>query len=163
MNNLLETSNVVAIIGAFLAVFFILIIIFYVFYSLSLYQMASRRGIENAWLSWIPVGNYFILGMIGKENSKFKNFEYIMLGLAVLEFLCSIIIGSSSGISRFVSVVTLLFTFYALFIIYKSYSQYFIVLTILTIITLGLLSPFFLFAIRNNPYKLFNGTENTTE
>lgn len=163
MNSLLETSNVMAVIGAFLVIFFIFIIIFYVFYSLGLYEMASRRGIENAWLSWIPVANCFIIGMIAKENSKIKNFEYIMLGLGILEFLCSIMIGNSAGITRFVSVITLLFTFYALFIIYKSYSKYYVALTILTIVTLCLLSPFFVFAIRNNSYKKFSETENTTE
>lgn len=163
MNDLSGLGNVMAIIGAFLILFLIFLILLYVFYSMGLYEMAAKRNIENAWLAWIPIGNYFIMGMIAKENSKLKNLEYILLGIGVLGFLCSIFIGSSSGISKFLSILTLLLTFYALFIIYKSYSQYFIVMTIFTVITLGLLAPFFVFAIRNNPYKPLIKAESESE
>ena len=39
-------------------------IIAYVMFSLGLMTLAKNKGIENAWLAWIPIGNLFILGKI---------------------------------------------------------------------------------------------------
>ena len=39
----------------------------YVLYSLGLYIIANRRGIRNAWLAWLPVGNIWILGAIADD------------------------------------------------------------------------------------------------
>lgn len=39
----------------------------YVFIALSLYTIASRRGIRKAWLAWIPVVNVWILGSISDQ------------------------------------------------------------------------------------------------
>ena len=39
----------------------------YVLYALGLYTIAQRRGIANAWLAWIPMGNLWILGCIADD------------------------------------------------------------------------------------------------
>lgn len=39
----------------------------YVLYSLGLYTIAKRRGINNPWLAWIPVGSVWILGYIADD------------------------------------------------------------------------------------------------
>lgn len=39
----------------------------YVFDSVSLYTMASRRGIRHAWLAWVPIGNSWILGSLSDQ------------------------------------------------------------------------------------------------
>lgn len=36
----------------------------YIMSALALYRIASRRGLRNAWLAWIPVGDGWILGSI---------------------------------------------------------------------------------------------------
>lgn len=62
----------------------------YVFTALSLYTIASRRGISKAWLAWVPVVNVWILGSLsdqyryvvkGEEKSKRK----WLLTLSVLQ------------------------------------------------------------------------------
>ncbi len=47
---------------------------FWVFRSLSVYQIAKRRGIRNAWLSWIPVGYQWIVGSISDQ------YQYLVHG-----------------------------------------------------------------------------------
>ena len=39
----------------------------YVLQSLGMYTIAKRRGIKKPWLSWIPVGNLWILGSISDQ------------------------------------------------------------------------------------------------
>ena len=46
----------------------------YVLQALSLYTIAKRRGIRNPWLSWIPVGNTWILGSISDQ------YQYVVKG-----------------------------------------------------------------------------------
>ena len=46
----------------------------YVFQSLGMYTIAKRRGIRNPWLSWIPVGNMWILGSISDQ------YQYVVKG-----------------------------------------------------------------------------------
>ena len=42
-------------------------VVVYVFQSLSFYAIAKRRGINRPWLSWLPVGNMWILGCISDQ------------------------------------------------------------------------------------------------
>ena len=46
----------------------------YVLTSLGLYTLAKRRGIKNAWLSWVPVLNVWILGSISDQ------YRYVVKG-----------------------------------------------------------------------------------
>lgn len=69
----------------------------YVFTALSLYTIAKRRGIDKAWLAWIPVVNVWVLGCIsdqyqdaanGKHNRRRRtlvilNIVRLVLGLMV--------------------------------------------------------------------------------
>ena len=53
---------------------FLLNIAAYVLTSLALYTIAQRRGIKNAWLSWIPVVNCWIIGSLSDQ------FRYVVKG-----------------------------------------------------------------------------------
>lgn len=46
----------------------------YVMRSLGVYTIAKRRGLNNPWLAWLPVGDAWILGMISDQ------FQYIVKG-----------------------------------------------------------------------------------
>lgn len=63
-------------------------ILVYVLQSLGLYTVAKRRGIHNPWLSWIPVGNMWILGSISDQyqyvaKGKIRNRRKVLLGLEI--------------------------------------------------------------------------------
>ena len=71
----------------------------YIAQSISFYTIAKRRGIHSPWLSWIPVGNMWILGSIsdqyqyvkkGKERSLRKWLIGLGLGFVGVELLMSV-------------------------------------------------------------------------
>lgn len=45
-------------------------ILSYVLESIGMYSIAKRRGLNNPWLAWLPVGNLWILGLIGDKDSE---------------------------------------------------------------------------------------------
>ena len=77
----------------------------WVFRSLSLYQLASRRGLASPWLSWLPVGRDWVVGSISDQ------YQYLVHGKirSRRKFLVGFSIGSFSG-----SVITLIVLIWAL-------------------------------------------------
>ena len=83
----------------------------YVLSSLALYTIAKRRGLDHAWLSWIPVANVWILGSIADQyryvaRGEVKSKRKVLLTLniisavltAVLVCLCVVaVVGAFSG------------------------------------------------------------------
>lgn len=92
------------LVAVFLAVWVIAMlvgVVLYVIRSLSLHTIAKRRGIHNAWLSWIPVGQEWIIGSLsdqfkyltqGKNQSRRK----LLLGLNLAGVVLSLISGAIS-------------------------------------------------------------------
>jgi len=56
-----------------IAVSMIIFLVFYVLKSIGLMTMAANKGIENAWLAWIPVADLYIAGSILGEMDVFGN------------------------------------------------------------------------------------------
>ena len=61
----------------------------YVLTALALYTMAQRRGIKNAWLSWVPVINCWIIGSLSDQyryvvKGEIKNKRKTMLILTII-------------------------------------------------------------------------------
>ena len=52
----------------------VLQIVTYVLTALGLYAMANRRGLRHAWLSWIPIGNLWVIGCLSDQ------FRYVVRG-----------------------------------------------------------------------------------
>lgn len=73
---------------------FLLSIAAYVLTSLGLYTLATRRGINNAWLSWVPVINCWIIGSLSDQ------YRYVVKGevknkrkaLLVMNIIAAIVI-----------------------------------------------------------------------
>ncbi len=84
-----------SVLGVFFVVYFLVMLATmalsmasYVLHSLGLYTIASRRGIRNSWLAWIPLGNLWILGNISDQyqyivKGKVKNRRKLLLGLTI--------------------------------------------------------------------------------
>lgn len=73
----------------------------YVIRSLALYRIAKKREIQNAWLSWIPVGYAWIVGRTTEEIDRERGINrkwgivlltvgLVILGLAVLTLIACI-------------------------------------------------------------------------
>lgn len=137
--------------GAFLFVLGIITFIFYCFLAVGLMTMAKRRGIENAWLAWIPIANYYILGqLIGTidfGDKKIDNAPMVLLvgsiGVIVLSYMP--VIGTLASLVFLVLTVASL---YKLYLLYKPGSEvlYLVLSIIFPWIAIGLI----IFNLRNN-------------
>lgn len=68
----------------------------YVLTALALYTMAQRRGIKNAWLSWIPVVNCWIIGSLSDQyryvvKGEIKNKRKTLLVLNIVNAVLAIV------------------------------------------------------------------------
>lgn len=85
-------------VGLVLTVFGVMLIyalLLYVFQSVSLYTIASRRGIRYPGLAWVPIGSAWILGSISDQyyyaNYRLiRNRRKLLLGLAIGQLVCGI-------------------------------------------------------------------------
>ena len=97
--------SVLLILLGVLAVALLVSVIFWIISSLSLQSIARRRGIRNAWLAWVPIGNQWILGSIADQyqhliQGKITSRRKILLILS----LVSMLIGMCNGVfSAFLS------------------------------------------------------------
>lgn len=87
---------------------FLLSVATYVLSAMGLYTVASRRGIRNPWMAWIPVLNVWLLGSLsdqyryvvkGQEKNKRKtllilNLINLVLGLVVIALLTLMIVAA---------------------------------------------------------------------
>lgn len=69
----------------------------YVLTSLALYTIASRRGIKNPWLSWIPVVNCWIVGSLSDQyryvvKGEVKNKRKTLLILNIINIVIGAVI-----------------------------------------------------------------------
>lgn len=87
-------STLFAIVLALAVIGGLVSIVMYVLRSLSLYTISKRRGIRNAWLSWFPVGQEWIIGSLsdqykyltqGKDQFRRK----LLLGLEIAAVVVS--------------------------------------------------------------------------
>ncbi|MGM9589447.1 MAG: hypothetical protein ACI3V0_04660 [Faecousia sp.] len=70
----------------------------YVLSSLALYTLATRRGIQKAWLSWVPVLNVWIIGSLSdqyryvvKGEFRAKRKSLLVLNLLVMLIVISMV------------------------------------------------------------------------
>ena len=94
-------------------------VVMYVFQSAGVYAIAKRRGIRHAWLAWIPVANYWILGSISDQYqyvTKGKNTKNrVWLLCLYIVSMCFSIVGSIATLGSFFEAMQGLFAgdFYA--------------------------------------------------
>lgn len=76
---------------------FIIGAVFYVFGSLGYYAIAKRRGIQHAWLAWVPIGNAWLLGCISDQyqsvaKGNVKNKRTVLLVLNIVMVVAMIVL-----------------------------------------------------------------------
>lgn len=64
-------------------------VVAYILGGMSMYAIAKRRGIPNAWMAWVPVVSFWILGSVAddyamKKYAENRNFRTILLILAII-------------------------------------------------------------------------------
>lgn len=114
----------------------------YVLRALSLHTMAKNRGLENAWLAWVPVGCNWLLGQIAddinRRQGKKTNYSLVLLVLsaaAAAGGFSLVLLPLSALFSAALSIAVSVVYFIALYDIYQDYAPknavVFLVLSIL--------------------------------
>ncbi len=175
--NSIDLSSIAGILAVFGIVIFLAIAIsltVYVFYAISLYTLANKRGMKNTFLAFIPIANTYFLGKITDDicrtmNQK-TNYAQKLLVFNIISVAASIILSPLllvAGLLRNVAVLLvvvmlfyllillanvcyLVFFYIALYKIYKEYAPNNAVLFEIISIIVNISHPFILFAIRNN-------------
>lgn len=101
--------------GLFMLFLVVLLLLGYIPFSIGLYRMAMKCGVENPWLAWIPFANLYVIGLIIREL-KFQNYdipkpELVLPAAAALNF----IIGNIPFIGQLYGLAVLLLTGLALY------------------------------------------------
>lgn len=102
------TNESLQLITNILIIVTIFSLINYVFVSLALYKIAKKEKIDNPWLTWIPVGNAYILINVGKGNVIF------IFPLIVAMFTTGIIVPIGMAV----------YTAYSIYMYYKICQRY---------------------------------------
>ena len=89
-------------------------VVLYVFRAFSLYKIARRRGISNAWLAWVPVCGDWILGSVADQyqyvvKGRVRNRRLPLLLLSTLQ-MCLNIVVTALGISTMTYVLRFVMT-----------------------------------------------------
>lgn len=75
----------------------------YVFTALGMFCIAKRRGIHHAWLSWIPIGNMWVLGALSDQyryitRGETRNKRKALLILSIVSMILSSVLLIVCGI-----------------------------------------------------------------
>ena len=109
------SDGAAALIAVLVILFYLLILgiglVSYILSSLAYYKIAKRRNIANPWLSWIPIGNCWIVGRIANDYDKRNGYDRkwhialvtlviiatVLMAVFYIMFLISIMMGMSYG------------------------------------------------------------------
>jgi len=135
----------------FVLLFLAIIVVLYVLKSIGLATMAEKRGIENAWLAWIPIADLYIMGLLVGELDIF-GYHLANLGLwTPVIIVGGSMLGNIHGIGWLFSLASFIF---AVLLIYRLFEMYTTQATLYTVLSILLcLFPVFIYVIRNNQLR----------
>ena len=117
----------------------------YVLQALSLYTIAKRRGLQNVWLAWVPVGSSWLLGAVADDvNARRGKKTCYSILLLVASAVCM-----GSGVSVFLlpflglfsglfSIAAMVVCYIALYDVFQDYAPGNAVLYLVLSILLGI-------------------------
>ncbi len=151
-------AAVLGIISSFFLVILAVAVIWYVLQAFGFYKMAKNRDLPYAWISWIPLCQYYIMGdLIGNRLWGFGFTNWALVLGSILSTLLSYVVPNIDN--SFVLLLILVYyivyyvyqmtAFYRLYQMYSDHPTLFLVLSII----FPFLTAIFIFAIRDNKPK----------
>lgn len=124
-----EFMIMMSIFGILILVLLAITIVAYFFSAIGISTIAKRRGIQNTWLAFIPIAQYYIIGEIVDNINAYKQketkYKFILLGIAI----ASAVMGGTGGamgeliaLAALVSLAHRICILICLFNIYKDYA-----------------------------------------
>jgi len=141
-------ASLLAIFGILLFVFTFIGIALYVIFALAFYRITVNAGIENPWLSCIPIVQLYILAKVIKalqiSGYEIPNLEFVLPGATILVMVLRDVpvIGSLLAVANF---ILLLFALNKLYKLYKPDQA--VLYTVLSIFSLPI--PFIFLSIKD--------------
>ena len=135
------------IFGIISAIFALLV---YILSALGLHTMSKNYGLKHAWIAWIPICQWYLIGeLINDKIFGISNAKWILvLTPIIVTFICSFISNAYVvGILQFCVYLLEAAAYYKLFQIYKPDSA---VLYLISGIIISPLLGLWVFLIRNN-------------
>lgn len=149
---------VMSIIATILVICLIIGIVCYVFSAIGLYTMAKKRNLDHAWLAWIPIAQFYILGNLINDDVSISTLHipYAKIFLPLLSLALSLLM-SFLGLIPYLGVLfgivlSLAVAFYyytAQFWLFSIYDKEHRVLFLVLSIIFPFMGPIFTFVIRN--------------
>lgn len=104
------SDGAAALIAVLVILFYLLILgiglVSYILSSLAYYKIAKRRNIANPWLSWIPIGDCWIVGRIANDYDKRNGYNRKWhIALVTLSLIATVIL-TIFYIMYFISIIT---------------------------------------------------------
>jgi len=122
----------------------------YVLFALALMTMANKKGIENAWLAFLPIANMYILGKILGELDLFGNkIEQPEMVLPLIT-LASFALSGLGFIGSLVSLAVFVVTLIAYYQLVEQYKKGNGVLYVVLLVLLAPVGAYLFFSIREN-------------
>lgn len=87
---------ILAFMGIFIVFMFLFAIVMYFFMAFGLYRMAENQNIELSWLAFIPIAQYYLLGVLVQSRltgGMREGIPWILASLLAANFFLGIIAG----------------------------------------------------------------------
>ena len=154
------------ILGGFFVLFLILLVVvfipLYLLMAFGLYAMAKNAGLENSWLAFVPIANFYIMGKLIKEikisSYVIPNAEFVLPGALIV----SIFLGGINVLGNLIclcSFILFLVAYYHLYSLYRPQNA--AMYTVFSIFCVTI--PFFVFMIRNDSMVVNLNTQDNQD
>lgn len=141
-------GEALAIFTLSILIFVLISIAFYVIFAYALYKMAVNAALENPWMAWIPILQWYILGKLIK-TLKIGNYDVPSIELVLpVASLLVIVLNRIEIIGSLLSLANFILTLLALNKLYKMYKPD--QATLFTVLSIfGLPIPFIFMSIKD--------------
>lgn len=122
----------------------------YVLESFGLYTMAKNRKFENAWISWVPIINNYMIGALSGDEMWGMSGSRYVLGFGPLVIFLLNLTGIGAVLGFPLSIAYLVYYFMCLYKLFKIYRPESAALYTATSVIFQFMAPIWLFVIRND-------------
>lgn len=145
--------TIMAALGMFMVLFVIITIITYILMSIGIQSLVKKMKIQNSWVCWLPIVNIYALGLLIVDKSKVPKIDLVMLYGNIIAVLIFLFGGNSTILLALFIILSLamyILFLYSVYLLYERYSPENKVFYTVLSIAFVLLTPIFIFSIRNN-------------
>lgn len=128
----------------------------YILTALALYPIAKRNGVKNAWLAFVPVAQYYIIGDICEDYKIFgkwiSKLGLVFCGIIIIRFIMNYgMVAYIIDLAAMFAMLLIIHKFFSLFVPEKA-----LIYTIISALGMFAMS-IVLYIIRNKPMQMSAG------